>query len=54
MPVSTHSNEAAKLYDAAITQYVGWYDDDQLGGLDTTIKNMLEADHTFGKTFANF
>lgn len=49
VPVSTHSNEAAKLYDASITQFIGWYDDQSMGGLDRTIERMLQADHKFGK-----
>lgn len=46
--MSTPSNEAAKLYDAAVSQFVGWYDDAQLGGLGETINRMLSADTEFG------
>jgi len=53
MPLSTHSNEAAKLYDAAISQYVGWYDDANLGGLAGSLERMISADPTFGKMNSN-
>lgn len=49
--LSTASNEAAKLYDAAISQYVDWYDDKQLDGLESTLKKLLEADPQFSKKF---
>lgn len=47
LPLSTTSNEAAKLYDAAITQYVGYYDDDTFGGVTPTIQKLYEADPNF-------
>lgn len=47
--LSTPSNEAAKLYDAAVSQFVGWYDDKQLDGFEVTLKKMLEADPQFSK-----
>jgi len=47
LPVTTSSNEAAKLYDAALTQYVGWYAIDSLGGLQGTLISMLKADNEF-------
>jgi hypothetical protein len=43
----TSSNEACKLYDAALTQYVGWYDIDQMNGLDGTVKSIIKADPDF-------
>ncbi len=43
----TTSNEACKLYDAALTQYVGWYDLDQLNGLNGTIQKIINADPEF-------
>lgn len=50
MPIeSTASNEAAKMYDSAVTQLVCWYDDPNVGGMDNAIKKMLEADPNFGK-----
>lgn len=45
--LTTPSNEAAKLYDAALTQYVGWYDDASVGGLEQTLSKLLEADQEF-------
>ncbi|CAH1785257.1 unnamed protein product [Owenia fusiformis] len=47
LPLSTTSNEAAKLYDAAVTQIVGYYDDSSVGGLEATLKRMLECDPDF-------
>ncbi|KAG4067277.1 hypothetical protein HA402_000268 [Bradysia odoriphaga] len=45
--LSTPSNEAAKLFDASISQLSGWYDDKQLGGLEATMTKMLDADPQF-------
>ncbi|XP_064596979.1 tetratricopeptide repeat protein 38-like [Liolophura sinensis] len=47
LPLSTTSNEACKLYDATLTQYVGWYDDDSMGGLENCVAQMLSADPQF-------
>ncbi|KAI1290172.1 Tetratricopeptide repeat protein 38 [Halotydeus destructor] len=47
IPLSTESNEAARLYDAAVSQFVGWYDDPKSGGLEATIKKMVEVDPIF-------
>lgn len=47
VPLGTTSNEACKLYDAALTQYVGWYDDPQFGGLEQTISKLHKADPNF-------
>ncbi|XP_031563231.1 tetratricopeptide repeat protein 38-like [Actinia tenebrosa] len=44
---STPSNEAAKLYDGALTQIVQYYTDESLGGLDNTIQNIIKADPNF-------
>ena len=45
---STTSNEAIKLYDCALTQYVGWYDDPQEDhGLGGTLGRMNESDPNF-------
>lgn len=38
---------AAKSYDAAVTQLVGWYEDKNLGGLHGCVGRMLEADPDF-------
>jgi len=40
---SCTSNETLKLYDATLTQYIGWYDDDSLGGLEKTAVSLLEG-----------
>ncbi len=48
MTLGTTSNEVAKLYDASLTQYIGWYDDYSLGGLEATIEKILYAEPQFG------
>ncbi|CAL1541985.1 unnamed protein product [Lymnaea stagnalis] len=45
--LTTGSNDACKLYDAAVTQYAGWYDDDSLGGMEGTLNKLREADPNF-------
>uniref|UniRef100_A0AAF5PYB3 Tetratricopeptide repeat protein 38 n=3 Tax=Wuchereria bancrofti TaxID=6293 RepID=A0AAF5PYB3_WUCBA len=42
--ISTNSNEAARLFDALLRQYVSWSDCAQLGGMDQTLRIMLEAE----------
>lgn len=51
--LNTASNEAAKFYDATITQFLGWYDDPALGGLGGSLDAMLKADPEFilGRAF---
>lgn len=46
-PLSTSSNDACKMYDAALSQIVGWYNDPNLGGLDQTFKLMEREDSDF-------
>ncbi|CAF0898033.1 unnamed protein product [Rotaria sordida] len=46
IPIDTTSNETAKLFDAAITQYTGWYNDKQLGGIESCISRLLSSDPT--------
>jgi len=43
----TSSDEAAKSYDATVTQLVGWYQDETLGGLQGSLDKMLKADPEF-------
>lgn len=45
--MSTTSNEACKLFDAAIGQYVNWREDGTLGGLGGTLQKLNEADPNF-------
>ncbi|XP_055996633.1 tetratricopeptide repeat protein 38-like [Ostrea edulis] len=45
--LSTTNNEAAKLFDAVLTQYVGWYDDNSLGGLENSVEKMIATDPKF-------
>jgi hypothetical protein len=49
LSMNTTSNEAAKLYDITLSQFVGWYENLQYGGIENTIKNMINADPNFGK-----
>ena len=30
-------------------QYVGWYEDNSVGGIENSINKMVEADPNFGK-----
>ncbi|XP_013384664.1 tetratricopeptide repeat protein 38 isoform X2 [Lingula anatina] len=55
LPLSTTSNEACKLYDAVLTQYVGWYDEDGVGGIETAAKKLTETDPDFvmGRVLTN-
>uniref|UniRef100_A0A6G1SFJ2 Tetratricopeptide repeat protein 38 n=1 Tax=Aceria tosichella TaxID=561515 RepID=A0A6G1SFJ2_9ACAR len=45
--LNTSSDEAAKEYDAALTQMCGWYEDPALGGIEGTLDRMLRADNEF-------
>ncbi|XP_034734297.1 tetratricopeptide repeat protein 38 isoform X2 [Etheostoma cragini] len=47
LPLSTSSNEACKLYDAILTQYVKWRNDETLGGFEGCISAIQEADPNF-------
>lgn len=42
--MSTSSNEAARLYDGLLRQYVSWSDCEKLGGMDKTLSKMMEAE----------
>ncbi|CAF4646694.1 unnamed protein product [Rotaria sp. Silwood1] len=46
IPIDTTSNETAKLFDATLTQYTGWYNDKQLGGIESCISRLLSSDPT--------
>ncbi|UJR16440.1 hypothetical protein I4U23_003342 [Adineta vaga] len=46
IPIDTTSNETAKLFDATLTQYTGWYNDKQMGGVESTISRLLASDPT--------
>ncbi|KAF3689072.1 Tetratricopeptide repeat protein 38 [Channa argus] len=45
--LSSTSNEACKLYDAILTQYVKWRNDETLGGFEGCISAMQSADPNF-------
>ncbi|XP_039210518.1 tetratricopeptide repeat protein 38 [Crotalus tigris] len=55
LSLSTTSNEACKLFDAALTQYVTWTNDHTLGGLEGTFSKLQAADPNFvmGNVIAN-
>lgn len=48
--MTSSSNLACKMYDAALTQFIGFYDDPNLGGLGKTVEKMLHEDPDFGKS----
>uniref|UniRef100_A0A3Q4MVK5 Tetratricopeptide repeat domain 38 n=1 Tax=Neolamprologus brichardi TaxID=32507 RepID=A0A3Q4MVK5_NEOBR len=47
LTLSTSSNEACKMYDAILTQYVKWRNDDSLGGIEGCISAVQAADPHF-------
>ncbi|KAJ8002903.1 hypothetical protein DPEC_G00163790 [Dallia pectoralis] len=47
LPLSTTSNEACKIYDAILTQYVTWRNDETLGGIEGCISAVKSADPDF-------
>ncbi|XP_007250563.3 tetratricopeptide repeat protein 38 [Astyanax mexicanus] len=47
LPLSTTSNEACKLYDAILNQYVTWRNDETLGGIEGCIEAVQAADPNF-------
>ncbi|XP_037369277.1 tetratricopeptide repeat protein 38 [Talpa occidentalis] len=55
LPLSTTSNEACKLFDATLTQYVKWTNDRGLGGIEGCLSKLKAADPTFamGHAIAN-
>ncbi|KAL0968500.1 hypothetical protein UPYG_G00267690 [Umbra pygmaea] len=47
LTLSTSSNEACKMYDAILTQYVTWRNDETLGGIEGCISAVKTADPNF-------
>ncbi|PFX15896.1 Tetratricopeptide repeat protein 38 [Stylophora pistillata] len=47
LPLTTSSNDAAKMFDATLTQYTGWYDDSSVNGIEGSVSKMLAADPNF-------
>uniref|UniRef100_A0A4W6E1T2 Tetratricopeptide repeat protein 38 n=1 Tax=Lates calcarifer TaxID=8187 RepID=A0A4W6E1T2_LATCA len=47
LKLSTNSNEACKMYDAILTQYVKWRNDETLGGFEGCISAIQAADPNF-------
>ncbi|XP_036862664.2 tetratricopeptide repeat protein 38 isoform X3 [Manis javanica] len=55
LPLSTPSNEACRLFDATLTQYVKWTNDKSLGGIEGCLSKLKAADPTFvmGQVISN-
>ncbi|NXO00406.1 TTC38 protein, partial [Rhinopomastus cyanomelas] len=55
LALSTTSNEACKLFDAVLTQYATWTNDESLGGIEGCISKLKAADPNFtmGHVIAN-
>ncbi|XP_062448707.1 tetratricopeptide repeat protein 38 [Rhea pennata] len=53
--LSTTSNEACKLFDAVLTQYATWTNDEHLGGIEGCLSKLKAADPNFtmGHVIAN-
>ncbi|XP_072732672.1 tetratricopeptide repeat protein 38 [Ciconia boyciana] len=53
--LSTTSNEACKLFDAALTQYATWANNESLGGIEGCLSKLKAADPNFtmGHVIAN-
>ncbi|CAL8292402.1 unnamed protein product [Boreogadus saida] len=47
LPLTTSSNEACKMYDAILSQYVTWRNDETLGGISGCMTAIKEADPNF-------
>ncbi|XP_056373391.1 tetratricopeptide repeat protein 38 [Hyla sarda] len=47
LTLSTTSNEACKLFDATLYQYVTWTNDNSMGGIEGCLKKIKEADPNF-------
>lgn len=52
LPLSTTSNEACKLFDATLTQYVKWTNDKSIGGIEGCLSQLKAADPTFAMGLA--
>jgi hypothetical protein len=48
LELSTSSDEAARMLDAAITQFASSVKDETIGGIENSIKRLKDADPTFG------
>ncbi|XP_014670355.1 PREDICTED: tetratricopeptide repeat protein 38-like [Priapulus caudatus] len=55
LPMSTTSDEATKMFDATLSQYVGFRDETSVGGMAKTMERMLSADPEFvmGRVIVN-
>jgi len=43
LPLSTTSDYSVKLFDAALTQYAGYYDEHEFGGMASTLSKIVEG-----------
>jgi len=55
LALSTGNDEAAKMFDAALTQFIGYYEDRETEGLGGAIQQCLQADEgcVMGHVIAN-
>ncbi|KAM4676943.1 tetratricopeptide repeat protein 38 [Discoglossus pictus] len=55
LALSTTSNEASKLFDATLNQYITWTNDETLGGIEGCLSRIKAADPNFvmGHVLAN-
>ncbi|XP_014341209.1 tetratricopeptide repeat protein 38 [Latimeria chalumnae] len=55
LPLSSPSDEACKMYDAVLTQYISWQNDKSLGGIEKCLARLHAADPNFvmGHVIAN-
>ncbi|XP_030313101.1 tetratricopeptide repeat protein 38-like isoform X2 [Calypte anna] len=47
LSLSTTSNGACKLFDAALTQYATWSNNESLGGIEGCLSKLKAADPNF-------
>ncbi|CAF0818102.1 unnamed protein product [Brachionus calyciflorus] len=47
LPMNTSSNEACKLYDVCLSQFTGYYEEKQFGGLANSLNQMINSDPNF-------
>ncbi|KAL8619304.1 hypothetical protein ACOMHN_056948 [Nucella lapillus] len=50
VPITTPSDQACKMFDAALTQYVQWKEEPSVGGIEGAVEKMLAADPDFAPT----
>ena len=50
---SSEYSELILVVHISFLQYVGWYDESSVGGIENSIDKMMAADPNFGKWFLN-